>query len=65
MSRFVTSKDLAAELELNERTIRQPRKQHALGIDECIDRTCEKPIRFRMEQARQALKKIGHEVTSF
>ena len=62
MSKFITAKDLAQELEMNERNFRLPRKQRELGLDECLDTSCRHPIRFHRDRARRALIKRGHSV---
>ncbi len=58
MSKFITAKDLAAELEMDARSIR--RNQHALGLDEALDTSCRKPLRWFRDKARRILTKRGH-----
>jgi hypothetical protein len=60
MTKFVTTKDLAADMEMDERTFRSPKKQRELGLDAALDRTCKKPIRFNRDKARAALARLGH-----
>jgi hypothetical protein len=59
-SKFITAKELASELEMNERTFRLPETQRRLGLDDCRDQTCKKPIRWRKDEARAALAARGH-----
>lgn len=64
-SKFVTAKELATELERSEKWFRIKRNQQAIGIDTAIDLTYLKPIRFYKEKVREALRKLGHEASSF
>lgn len=58
MSKFITSKDLAAELEMNERTFRQPAKIKSLGLQPALDRSTPR-IRFNRVAARRILTAKG------
>lgn len=57
-SRFVTIKEIAAANELSSVTVW--RRLQRIGLNECRDRTCLKPIRFHRESACERLKKHGY-----
>ncbi len=55
MSKYITAKDLSRELEMNERTFRQPRKIKELGLIPALDPSCKHRIRFYRVEARLIL----------
>lgn len=59
-TKFITSKELAAELEMDERTFRMPCKIRELGLDECRDHTSPHRIRFYREKVVRVLARHGH-----
>ena len=62
-SQFVTAKEIAPIVELTDRSIRQPHVQRRLGIHDCRDGGCNKPIRFRRQEVRQRLSSRGYNTT--
>ncbi len=62
MSKYITAKDLSRELEMNERTFRQPRKIKELGLIPALDPSCKHRIRFLRIRARIILVAQGIEV---
>ncbi len=62
MSKYITAKDLAQELEMNERTFRQPKKIDELGLKPARDPSCKHRIRFYRVRARIILVAQGIEV---
>lgn len=57
MSNFLTRKEIAAANEVSPETIR--RCEHALGLDRCRDRSCERPIRYDRTRATRQLRRRG------
>jgi hypothetical protein len=60
MSRTITRKEIAAANDLSERSIRRREKQ--IGLDHCRDHTCNRPIRYKREEAARRLRARGFEV---
>lgn len=60
-SKFVTAKELASTLEMDERHIRRHSTQRRLGIDSCRDQTSCR-VRFRRTELRQTLRARGIEI---
>lgn len=58
MSRYTTRKEIAAANEVSEKTIR--RREGSLGLRECRDTACTKPVRYDREKAAAALRKNGY-----
>jgi hypothetical protein len=58
MSQYTTRKEIAAVNELSEKTIR--RRERLLGLHECRDRACERPVRYDRTKAGQALTSRGY-----
>lgn len=60
--RFVTTKEIAAALEISDDTIRRnPRR--FFNREKCRDRACHRPQRFHTEKVELELRNNGHEVT--
>ena len=59
-SRYVTAKEIAAELEVTDRHVRA--KRNDWGLDACEDRSCARPLRFRRDEAREKLIAKGFDV---
>ena len=61
-SQFYTAKELSDIVELNERHVRRSDTQRRLGIDQCRDTTCSRPIRWHRRAANQALRQRNFQV---
>jgi hypothetical protein len=60
MRKTFKRKELAAANELSSTTI--ARREHVLGLDQCRDRTCKRPIRYLRAAAAQRLLAAGYQV---
>lgn len=54
-SRYITRKEIAAANEVSDDTI--ARREGELGLDECRDRACQRPVRYHRTPACECLRK--------
>lgn len=55
MSRYITRKEIAAANEVSVDTI--ARMESRIGLDECKDKACARPVRYHATEARECLRK--------
>lgn len=58
--RTITRKEIAAANDLSDDTI--SRREKLLGLDECRDNTCARPIRYKRAEATRRLRAQGYNV---
>ncbi|HXS68308.1 MAG TPA: hypothetical protein VN761_05660 [Candidatus Polarisedimenticolia bacterium] len=55
MSRYITRKEIAAANEVSIDTI--ARLESRIGLDQCRDQACARPVRYHANPARECLRK--------
>lgn len=53
----ITRKEIANANNISEPTMR--RREKSLGLSECRDRACDRPIRYYADKAAEKLKRNG------
>ena len=52
-----TRKEIAAANEISDRTMR--RREKSLGLSDCRDASCQRPVRYHASKASERLKRNG------
>lgn len=53
----ITRKEIASANDVSERTVR--RRESRLGLNDCKDKACHRPIRYHADKAAERLKRNG------